>query len=269
VSGSGLGILLLGMTLPRVIEACSWRCAWFMLAAGALGVGVVAALLLRNHPEEMGLQPLGGPVEASQSRPGPWYKLLWEPTLWHLASVYFLCGLSYIVYVTFFTTYLVREVGLSSVAAGRLWAVTGAVSIGAGLLWGFLSDRLGRRLALIAVLTGQALSFLLFANPHSPWAIYLSILLYGLTSGSTTVVVASMAADYFGPRLSPAALGLCTTVFSVGQALGPSLAGSIVDRTGTFHGAWLLVATAAALGAAVAALLPRPRAVLRGAPVDA
>jgi MFS family permease len=52
-----------------------------------------------------------------------------------------------------------------------------------------------------------------------------------------------------GPRLAPAALGLITLLFGIGQAIAPSIAGAIADATGSFFAAFLLAAAVALLGA--------------------
>ena len=57
----------------------------------------------------------------------------------------------------------------------------------------------------------------------------------------------------------PPALGFITLFFSIGQAAGPSVAGAMADRSGTFASAYLL-AGAVALGGAAGASLLRPAA---------
>ncbi len=91
-----------------------------------------------------------------------WSSVYRSGLLWHLAAVYFAFGFSYVIYSTFFARYLVAEAGFSLSKAGLLWMQVGMVSIISGFIWGSISDRRGRRTALVAVFVLQSLSFLLF-----------------------------------------------------------------------------------------------------------
>jgi MFS family permease len=168
-----------------------------------------------------------------------------------------LFGFSYIIYVTFFAAYLVREGGWSQAAAGGLWAQIGLVSIISGFIWGAVSDRWGRRFGLAMVFGIQGLCYLVFAVVKSPLGFYLSALLFASTSWSIPAIVAAACGDYLGPRLAPAALGLATVLFGIGQAIGPGISGYIADITGSFSLAFLVAATAALVGS-IGSLLLRP-----------
>jgi len=169
--------------------------------------------------------------------------------LWQLAGIYFGFGFSYIIYSTFFVRYLTGEAGFSRIAAGRLWLQVGMVSIVSGFLWGSVSDRWGRRAALLWVFGLQGGAFLLFGLSRAAWAVYLSTALFAVTAWSVPALMAALSGDLFGARLAPAALGLITMVFGFGQALGPYLAGMIADGTRSFAPAFLLAGTTAlALG---------------------
>ena len=67
--------------------------------------------------------------------------------------------------------------------------------------------------------------------------------------------------------LAPAALGLVTLVFGLGQALGPYLAGFIADTTASFSPAFLLSgATALLVGGGGSLALRRSRRSLHASP---
>jgi hypothetical protein len=72
--------------------------------------------------------------------------------------------------------------------------------------------------------------------------------------------MAAACGDALGPRLAPAALGLITLLFGIGQAVAPSIAGAMADATGSFDSAFLLAAGVALLGAlgAFSLRLPTP-----------
>lgn len=176
---------------------------------------------------------------------------------WYLAVVYLMFGFSYIIYSTFFVRHLVRDGGLTTAEAGRLWFAIGVVSIPSGFIWGALSDRFGRGRAMAAIFLVQAASFLTIGLSAAKPASWISGALFALTAWSIPAVMAALCADEFGPRLAPAAIGLVTFVFGIGQVLGPWTAGLLADRTGSFSAAFLAASAVAVVGAILAALLPR------------
>ena len=125
-------------------------------------------------------------------------------------------------------------------AAGTLWMQIGMVSMVSGFIWGSVSDRFGRRIALLSVFTLQGISFSIFGLSSNITAVYVSAALFAVTAWSIPALMAALAGDVFGPRLAPAALGLMTIVFGMGQALGPYLAGVLADTTNSFSLAFIL-----------------------------
>jgi predicted MFS family arabinose efflux permease len=221
---------------------------------GALGLvaGLLCALFLRNLPDEMGLKPLGDSesetilrrVENSAAALN-WRLVYKSGTLWQLAAIYFAFGFSYIIYSTFFVKHLVKEGGFTAAGAGSLWMKIGIVSLASGFIWGGVSDRFGRRIALVCVFTLQCISFTVFGVSHELSAIYFSAALFALTAWSIPALMAALAGDTFGPRLAPAALGLMTIIFGIGQAMGPYLAGVLADATHSFSAAFVIAGVVA------------------------
>jgi len=291
VSGSSLALILIGPLLPRLLAARpldGWRLSWYLFGGFALLVAVVAWIAVRDRPEQLGLEPLGqaepptgsapaaGLAEkASGSTPGPrpaslaWSSVYRAGAVWHLGAIYAAFGFAYIIYMTFFVRYLVGELGYSQQAAGNLFMLLGWFSLGCGLLWGGLSDHIGRRAALILVYLIHALAFSLFVWwPELP-GVTLSAAMFGLTAWSIPAIMAAVCGDVVGPRLTPAALGFVTLFLGIGQALGPILAGALADATGSFRAGLLLAAGVALLGATGAWRLERwrPTVEREGAPV--
>ena len=254
-AGSSVGLIVTGPLVPAILQragADGWRVSWAVLAGLTLLVFTAAALFLRNRPAEKGLRPIG--ESEAESRPAAaaasvldWASVYRSRLLWKLAAIYFGFGFSYIIYSTFFVRYLTGEAGFSRSGAGGLWLQVGVVSIVGGVLWGSVSDRWGRRAALFWVFGLQGTAFLLFGLGREAWSVYSSAALFAATAWSVPALMAALCGDLFGARLAPAALGLITLVFGLGQALGPYLAGAIADATHSFAPAFLLAGAVALL----------------------
>ncbi len=263
VTGSSLAIILLGSLVPRLLSAYGdngWRISWFIFGGLTLAFTVGGFVFLRNHPSEMGLKALGAESEHSvfkSSRAGTiqWEQVYRSTAVWHIGLVYVAFGFSYIIYMTFFTKHLIAEGGYTQQAAGGLFTTMGWFSLLCGVIWGPISDVIGRKRALIIVYLIHAVSFSLFALWPAPPGFTISAILFGLTAWSIPAIMAAACGDVLGPRLAPAALGFITIFFGSGQAIGPSVAGAIADASGSFFPVFWLAGGVALLGAVGASLL--------------
>jgi MFS family permease len=272
VAGSSLALIFVGSLVPHILgvyDESGWRVCWFIFGGVTLLLAVVGFFLLRNRPSEMGLRPVSAgaddPVPGHQTGTLQWGRVYRSTAVWHLGLVYVAFGFSYIIYVTFFTKHLIAEGGYTQEAAGTLFMTMGWVSLLCGLIWGTVSDIIGRRRALIIVYLIHAVAFSLFALWPAPAGFTLSAILFGLSAWSIPAIMAAACGDVLGPRLAPAALGLITLLFGIGQAVAPSVAGAMADATGSFFWAFLLAAGVALLGAFGAFLL-RPASTVATSP---
>ncbi len=252
--GSGIGLVLVGLVLPRIFAyygEWGWRLGWYLLGGLVILIGFLGLKYLVNRPLELDLRPVGceeNDVPGAVS-PLQWSLVFGSKTIWHLASIYFLFGFSYIIYATFFASFLIDERGLMESTAGSLWALVGVLSIFSGLLWGIFSDRFGRSAGLVAIFVLQFASFLIFSLTADFSGYLISSVLFGLTAWSIPGVMAASVGDHLGSRLAPAGLGMITLIFGVGQALGPAVSGYLADLTASFSLAFMLAAGGALLGA--------------------
>jgi predicted MFS family arabinose efflux permease len=254
VAGGGVGLLLAGLLVPLVLAAAddaAWRRAWWWLAGGVLCSAVIAAAFLRDPPVRPARPAAGdaGAPARSLYRSGP---------VWRLAVTFGLCGVSYIVYGTFFTAHLQAH-GLDTATAGRLWSLAGLAATVSGLLGGALADRLSPSTALMLLFAMQAAGMVMLALGEGIGWFTASVLAYGLSLWGFPAAITKACTELVGSRLAPAALGLLTTMFAVGQAAGPIIAGLLADRSGSLGPGLLFGALAAVAGALMAAWTGRDR----------
>jgi sugar phosphate permease len=273
-AGIGAGTLISGLIVPPILSVfgtMGWRFSWYILGGAVLLISGVVFQFVRNNPGEKGLQPVGfensdatqSDSSASEKASAPkWMatvkSIIKIGSVWYLGGVYFFFGLSYIIYMVFFAAYLVKEIGLSEEWAGGLWAMVGGLSIFCGVIWGKISDLLGRsRGAALAYLV-LGLSYILYALIKVPFGFYLSAILFGLTAWSVPTIMAAAAGDFVGPRLAPAGLGFITLFFGIGQALGPALGGYLADVSGSFTLPFLIAGVISIIGMVLSFYLKRP-----------
>ena len=258
VAGSAIALIALGPTVPAVLQAWGedgWRVYWWGTGAITLVIALLTAMVLRNCPVELGLTPVGciedpaTPEPTAGSTRLDWGAVYRSPAVWHLGFVYVAFGLSYIIYLTFFVSLLVSEAMYTEAAAGRLFMLVGWLSLFCGVLWGHVSDVIGRRGAMVIVYLIHAVAFGLFGLTTDPVGLTISAVLFGLSAWSIPAIMAAACGDVVGARLAPAAIGFVTFFFGIGQAISPTVAGMIADATGSLQPAMLLAAGISLAGA--------------------
>lgn len=255
LSGNGIAIVFTGLLIPWINTSLGpegWRTGWLTIGVISMGITAIAAFFLRNEPGEKGLSPVGGAVAA----PAPTVsdhsakKNSLRGVMVHLGCIYALFGATHVVYATFIVTTMVNERGFGENTAGTFWAVVGGLSIASGPLFGWLSDRLGRKRGIMLVYALFTISYILVAADLANPFLYASIAIFGLAVWSVPTIMSAAVGDYTGPARAVKAFGFITLFFGIGQITGPAVAGVIADNTGTFSMAFWLCAllTTTAIG---------------------
>jgi MFS family permease len=115
-----------------------------------------------------------------------------------------------------------QELQASPEIIGALIASFSIAQLLAAPVWGRVSDRYGRRPALLIGLTASALAYVVFGLADSLWLLFLSRVVQG-AGGGTTGVAQAYVADTMEPADRARALGWLSAATAVGVTLGPAL----------------------------------------------
>jgi MFS family permease len=261
VIGSGFAIVFSGFAIPFLnthFGANGWRVSWFLIALIVLAIATVAAILIRNNPAEKGLEPIGSeePIIYAPSETKGHYTTL--QILAHLGSLYFIFGATYVIYGTFIVTTLIEEYGFDEANAGHFWSWVGFFSIFSGIVFGTLSDRIGRKGALMTVFSVQTLAYLFAGLKLGTAVLFCSVVLYGIAVFAIPAIMAAAIGDYLGKTRAAIGFSIITFCFATGQALGPAVAGAVAETTGTFTGSYLASSALTAGAVILSFFLPKP-----------
>jgi multidrug resistance protein len=113
---------------------------------------------------------------------------------------------------------------------GQLIAAFSIAQLMAAPLWGRVSDRYGRRPALLIGLSASAIAYVVFGLASSIWLLFLSRLVQG-AGGGTTGVAQAYVADTVQPGDRARALGWLSAATSAGVMVGPAI-GSFTAQFG-------------------------------------
>lgn len=263
IAGNGAAIMLAGVLVPRLNQAHGadgWRTGWLLLGMAALAVTILASFLIRNDPADVGLEPIGASsagtlpdMLAPKEQKGD------GALLARLGLLYLAFGATFMIYGTFIVTTMVREYGFSEAKAGAYWSWAGFFSLFSGILFGSLSDLIGRRYGLALVFVLQSAAYLLAGIKPGSSGLMISIVCYGISVFAIPAIMAAAVSDYLGLSRAAGAFATITIFFAAGQTAGPAMAGMIAKTTGSFSGAYLLAAATTAAAMIFTLFLPKPR----------
>ncbi|PLY13115.1 MAG: MFS transporter [Desulfuromonas sp.] len=261
VIGSGFAIIFSGFLIPYLnaqYGAAGWRVSWGVIGSIVLLIAVIAASLIRNTPEEKGLEPLGkaGGVEYDPAETKGRFSTI--QILSYLGALYFVFGATYVIYGTFIVTTMVEEYGFAESVAGNLWSWVGFFSLFSGVVFGTLSDRIGRKGGLIAVFAVQTAAYMLAGSSLGEKIIFVSVALYGVAAFAIPAIMAAAIGDYLGKARAAAGFSIITFCFAIGQTLGPAVAGVVAESSGTFTGSYLVSGGLTFVAIVLCLFLPAP-----------
>jgi MFS family permease len=246
--GQGLGALIMIPLTQFLISRIGWR--WtFMTTAALILLAVVPAnaLLQRRAPQDVGQLPDGDAAPDYES-PGSHVQKAAAKRDWTLraavSSFPFWCitlgqlalGTALFMINTHVVAHLV-SLGFDKLVAAFVAGLIGFVRIGGTVLWGLVSDKLGRDSAYAAAIlvTLVGLTCLIAIPKASPlWFVYLAAVLYSIGHSAGNPTYGSVIADIFSGRKVGLIFGFLEISFGLGSALGAWFGGYLFDLTGSY-----------------------------------
>ena len=257
-AGGSIAIVAAGLIVPGLIShnaADGWRHTWYIFGAAVIVIGVVSLVFLRDRPNDS--TPVGrqDPTGAILSA---WPLTVFKnPAVWLLTYLGFCSGVASAVFNTFFGAYLTEDNGISLESAGQLLLLVGVLSIGSGIIWGTISDRLGRGGAFGVSFLILGISFGLYWLTPVIAALIVALALLGLTMRAAFTLCAAAAGDHVPVHFATTVFALISVGAGLGSTMSPIVSGAIADSVGM---SWVFALGfgASLFGVAGSALLRSP-----------
>ncbi|KUI60729.1 hypothetical protein VP1G_07897 [Cytospora mali] len=127
--------------------------------------------------------------------------------------------------------YMVRDFGIDekniSFYAGLVTSAFTFAEFSTGMLWGRLSDKIGRKPVLLTGLAGTALSVLVFGFAPNIWVALIARALGGLLNGNIGVLQTTVAELVTVKEHQPRAYTIMPLVWCLGSIAGPIIGGNL------------------------------------------
>jgi MFS family permease len=251
-----------------LLQHYSWRTGWMLISGLSIVLAGIAALLVRDRPEDLGQLQDGAASEEEVRRTaaklgavhgGGWTagEAMRTPQFYLMV----LCGLGYAVpwYVLNAHGRLhLQDLGMSPQVAAAILGAMALVST-LGRLGGFLADVMTPTRTLGIALVIEAIgSALLLVARDQPLA-YAAVIAIGIGFGMSYISIAAAFASFFGRKAFATTTGTRFLIGGVFNAVTPALAGMIYERTGSYAIAFSGLVAIGLVGAVVAFTLRPPR----------
>lgn len=148
----------------------------------------------------------------------------------------------------------------ASAIAGTAMAVFFSLANGLGrIIWGLISDKLGRKRSIIVMTAIQGITVILFTYmAGSEILLYLGATLIGFNFGGNFALFPTMTADTFGAKNVGQNYPFVFLAYGVGGIAGPIL-GGIMGDLGNFSLAFTITGMAVLLGTVLTILVKQPK----------
>ncbi|MEM7126623.1 MAG: MFS transporter [Chloroflexota bacterium] len=261
-SGTGVGILLMAPLVERLIAFYDWRMAFLALAAIMLFFNLpVLLLLMRNHPREVGLYPDGAEHLLTPKHSAPslsqtktisdssrnptstaeeksWtFAQAFRTRLFWIIMLAGACSLFTLRMITVHQVAHLVDQGFSRFTAATVTGSTGLITAGAFIIFGQLSDRIGRGRAFYIGAVAQLIALFILINLNAEMlniTLYVYALFWGIGEGSRSGLLTAIASDTFPGSAQGTIIGALGAFFGVGSAIGSWLGGFVFDQVGQY-----------------------------------
>ena len=241
----------------------------FMVLSGVfLVVCGVGSLFMKNPPSE-GAAP-GAPASAASpakaARDYTAMEMLKTPQFYFIVITFMLACMGGLMMIGFAEPIAVAK-GLAETATIGVLAVSMFNSVGR-LVWGVISDKIGRRNTIIVLLSGNAVLSLFVTAVNGYW-IYALIALIGFFYGGLLSTFPSLTADIFGARHMATNYGFVLLGFGVGAVISSQIAGyyknvaAAAGDVGLMFPAFVIASCCAAAGIVMTLVLKKIKLKLK------
>jgi len=280
-ASTATGQLIFLPVLASLAANYGWRSVSLTVGGVALALLPVVALLMRDHPQDLGLAPYGASdneerLVARRGNPAAMALLALRDGLrsrdfWLLAGSFFICGASTSGLIGTHLIPACLDHGIPQVTGASLLAAMGIFDLVGTTLSGWLSDRWSNRglLAWYYGLRGLSLIYLPFAFDISFYGLSLFAVFYGLDWIATVPPTVRLATRTFGTERGPIMFGWIAASHQLGAALAAFIAGALRVELGTYLEAFVLSGLLCLIAALMVLFIGRSRVTALPEPMPA
>ena len=267
VAGFGLGAYLFSQTWGALGYIGKQGIFPFFIMHGVVCiVAVTAGALLLSNP------PSTAPVANKTILPdSTWQETLKDPAFYLLWLMFFSGAMAGLMVIGIIKVFAGEQLVAAAREAGRTLSATetsalmleGAAAVGllaifnavGRVVWGFISDRIGRTPTFVAMFLLQAGIMFFLAGMKTEASLSIGAALVGFNFGGNFALFPSATADMFGAKNLGANYGWVFTSYGIAGVVGIAVGNFAKVLTGSYAAAFTLAAVLCLLSAGLAIIL--------------
>ena len=223
-----LGTSVAPLVLPWLADTYDWRTAFYLSAIPGLICAVLIWLFVKEPPKPSAQEAAVAPAV----KPGMFEML-------RQRNILVCCGISvfmvswYLVGIIFLPVFFTVIKGMPPDVAGQVVAPMGIATMICGFVVPFISDRIGRKPAMIIfTFIGLVTPIAALHFSGAQWMLSLLLLIGWSASGSFAVFMGVIPSETVPRTLAASSMGLVVGAGEiVGGVLSPTISGWIADQT--------------------------------------
>jgi predicted MFS family arabinose efflux permease len=274
-SANAAGQLIFLPFLGRLSQDYGWQSVSIAVTLTVAVLIPMAAILLPESPEAVGLKPFGGDGEAvAPKNTGNPFALAIDGLIsgvrsidfWLLAISYAICGFSTNGLIGTHLIAFCVDHGYTQFAGAGILASLGVFSLIGATISGWLTDRFNPRILLFWIFSLRGLSLMVL--PYTNFdAVSLSVfaVFYGLDWIAVMPPIFALVNEVFGQKRSPVIMSWIFATHQIGGALAAVGAGVVRTYTGSYMVAFMASGVACLAASMLVLRIARSRSAVAAA----
>jgi OFA family oxalate/formate antiporter-like MFS transporter len=245
VGGFGAGALITAPVATRLIQSIGVLNTFAYLGIAFLIVTVIAGLFMQNPPDGWKLEGWTPTATETSHRATRDFTLGEALKTWQWYALWLLLFLNTCAGISIISQEAPIFQELTGASAIVAASMVGLASIGNAfgrVFWAWVSDVITRRATFAVMFVFQVALFWFLPNIATISLMTIITFVVLMCYGGGFGTMPAFAADYFGPKNVGPIYGLMLTAWGFASAFGPSLIAYMRETTGSYHGAFHLIA---------------------------
>jgi MFS family permease len=245
IAGTSFGGMIFPPVITGLVASGGWRDAFMTLAAVPIVLLILAAIIVKSRPSDVGELAYGASGIASKTGVAPELPGMTFAEAKSTRTFWILCFIASMTFYAMMSAMAhlflhMLDLGFKPPEAAKSLSIMFGLALVGKLLFGFLADVMDRKkvfLGNMAVMLAGALA-LTTLNKDFIWA---AVALFGLGWGGMYTMLQLQAVDAFGLKAAGKILGVLVMVEAIGGGVGIFLTGALFDAFKSYQIAFIII----------------------------